>query len=45
MVNGGRILSVNTCCDKKQDAIDLAYNNIQKIKAYTDSELKKKTNH
>lgn len=40
MVNGGRILSVNTCCDKKQDAIDLAYNNIQKIKAYTDSELK-----
>jgi len=38
-VIGGRILSVNTCCDKKQDAIDLAYENIVKIKAYTDPNL------
>ena len=38
-VTGGRILSVNTCCEKKQDAIDLAYDNIRKIKAYTDSNL------
>ena len=38
-VIGGRILSVNTCCDNKQDAIDLAYENITKIKAYKDPEL------
>ena len=38
-VTGGRILSVNTCCEKKQDAIDLAYENIRKIKAFTVSNL------
>ena len=38
-VTGGRILSINTCCDRKQDAIDLAYENIRKIKAYTDPKL------
>ena len=40
MVTGGRILSVNACCDTKQEAIDLAYENIRKIKTYNDSELK-----
>ena len=39
-VTGGRILSVNTYSEDKQTAIDLAYNNISKIKAYTDSDLK-----
>ena len=43
-VTGGRILSVNTCCKKKQDAIDLAYENIGKIKAYTDSNLENEEN-
>ena len=38
-VTGGRILSINTCCDRKEDAIDLAYENIRKIKAYTDPKL------
>ena len=40
MVTGGRILSVNACCDTKQEAIDLAYENIRKIKTYNDSELR-----
>jgi phosphoribosylamine--glycine ligase len=39
-VTGGRILSVNTYSEDKQSAIDLAYNNVSKIKAYTDSDLK-----
>ena len=39
-VTGGRILSVNTYSEDKQTAIDLAYNNVSKIKAYTDSGLK-----
>ena len=39
-VTGGRILSVNTCCDSKQEAIDLAYENIRKIKAYKDPEFR-----
>ena len=38
-VTGGRILSVNTYSENKQSAIDLAYNNVSKIKAYTDSDL------
>ena len=37
-------LSVNTCCEKKQDAIDLAYESIGKIKAYTDSNLENEEN-
>ncbi len=40
MVSGGRILTVNACCDTKQEAIDLAYENIRKIRSYADSELK-----
>ena len=39
-VTGGRILSVNAYSEDKQTAIDLAYNNVSKIKAYTDSDLK-----
>jgi phosphoribosylamine--glycine ligase len=39
-VTGGRILSVNTYSEDKQTAIDLAYKNVSKIKAYTDSDLK-----
>ena len=39
-VTGGRILSVNTYGENKQSAIDLAYESISKIKAYTDSGLK-----
>ena len=40
IVTGGRILSVNTYCDSKQEAIDLAYENIRRIKAYKDPELR-----
>ena len=39
-VTGGRILSVNVCCETKEESIDLAYENIKKIKAYKDAELK-----
>ena len=39
-VTGGRILSVNACCETKEESIDLAYENIKKIKAYKDAELK-----
>tara|TARA_B100001109_G_scaffold98815_2_gene80610 strand:- start:1163 stop:2506 length:1344 start_codon:yes stop_codon:yes gene_type:complete len=39
-VSGGRILSINAFSDNKQDAIDIAYENISKIKAFSDSELK-----
>ncbi len=39
-VTGGRILSINTCSENKQEAIDLAYENIEKVKAFRDSELK-----
>ena len=39
-VTGGRILSINTCSENKQEAIDLAYENIEKVKAFKDSELK-----
>ena len=39
-VTGGRILSVNTYCDSKQEAIDLAYENIRRIRAYNDPELR-----
>jgi len=39
-VTGGRILSVNTYGEDKQSTIDLAYNAVSKIKAYTDSDLK-----
>ena len=43
-VTGGRILSVNTYGKEKQSAIDLAYESISKIKAYTDSDLKNEDN-
>jgi len=39
-VTGGRILSVNAFSDNKQDAIDLAYEYISKIRAYNDADLK-----
>ena len=39
-VTGGRILSVNAFSDIKQDAIDLAYEYISKIRAYNDADLK-----
>ncbi len=39
-VTGGRILSVNAFSQNKQEAIDLAYENISKIRAFSDSELK-----
>ena len=39
-VTGGRILSVNVCCETKEESIDLAYESIKKIKAYKDAELK-----
>ena len=39
-VTGGRILSINVCCETKEESIDLAYENIKKIKAYNDAELK-----
>ncbi len=39
-VAGGRILSINVCCETKEESIDLAYENIKKIKAYKDAELK-----
>ncbi|MEK9906544.1 MAG: phosphoribosylglycinamide synthetase C domain-containing protein, partial [Gammaproteobacteria bacterium] len=39
-VTGGRILSINVCCETKEKSIDLAYENIKKIKAYKDAELK-----
>ena len=39
-VSGGRILTVNAFSDTKQEAIDLAYKNISKIKAFSDSNLK-----
>jgi len=39
-VTGGRILTVNAFSDTKQGAIDLAYENISKIKAYSDANLK-----
>ena len=39
-MTGGRILSVNTYCDNKQEAIDLAYENIRRIKAFKDPELR-----
>ena len=37
---GGRILSVNVFIETKEESIDLAYENIKKIKAYKDAELK-----
>ena len=43
-VIGGRILSVNTYSEDKQTAIDLAYKNVSKIKAYTHSDLKNEDN-
>ena len=43
-VTGGRILSVNTYGEDKQSAIDLAYESVSKIKAYTDSDLKNEDN-
>ena len=39
-VTGGRILTVNAFSDTKQTAIDLAYENISKIRAFSDSDLK-----
>ena len=39
-VTGGRILSVNAFSNNKQKAIDLAYENISKIRAFSDAELK-----
>jgi len=39
-VTGGRILSVNTYSEDKKSAVDLAYNSVSKIKAYTDSNLR-----
>ena len=43
-VTGGRILTVNAFDNDKQNAIDLAYENINKIKAYNDSDLKNENN-
>jgi len=43
-VTGGRILTVNAFDNDKQNAIDLAYENIYKIKAYNDSGLKNENN-
>jgi phosphoribosylamine--glycine ligase len=43
-VTGGRILTVNAFDNDKQNAIDLAYENIYKIKAYNDSDLKNENN-
>ena len=39
-VTGGRILTINAFSNTKQGAIDLAYENISKIKAFSDAELK-----
>ena len=39
-VTGGRILTVNTFSNTKQKAIDLAYENISKIKSFRDANLK-----
>ena len=39
-VTGGRILTINAFSNTKQGAIDLAYENILKIKAFSDAELK-----
>ena len=39
-VTGGRILTVNAFSDTKQTAIDLAYENISKIRAFSDADLK-----
>ena len=39
-VTGGRILTINAFSNTKQGAIDLAYENISKIKAFNDAELK-----
>ena len=43
-VIGGRILTINAFSENKQSAIDLAYENIIKIKAYDDAELKNENN-
>ncbi len=43
-VSGGRILSVNAFSENKEDAIELAYRNISKIKAFLDPELKDEDN-
>lgn len=43
-VTGGRILTVNAFSESKQEAIDLAYENISKIKAFNDSDLKTENN-
>tara|TARA_Y100000741_G_scaffold230146_1_gene175862 strand:+ start:951 stop:2318 length:1368 start_codon:yes stop_codon:yes gene_type:complete len=37
---GGRILTVNVYSDNKEDAISIAYSNIQKIKIYEDEAFK-----
>ena len=39
-VTGGRILTVNAFSDTKQTAIDLAYENISKIRVFSDADLK-----
>ena len=39
-VIGGRILTVNAFSDTKQTAIDLAYENISKIRVFSDADLK-----
>ena len=43
-VTGGRILSINVTAANKESAISLAYENIKKIKAYNDRELKIENN-
>ncbi|MEC9205734.1 MAG: phosphoribosylamine--glycine ligase [Pseudomonadota bacterium] len=43
-VTGGRILSVNVIAESKDAAIKIAYENIEKIKAYEDEEFKKENN-
>ena len=43
-VTGGRILSINVTAANKESATSLAYENIKKIKAYNDRELKIENN-